>query len=167
MRCLSDFFRHSRGVSTIFLNNHDFLYVSQFVSWLTSLLKLKKFRDISTSGWYIFLKSFRYVPGMFEYKFQITSEFLYVCESFVAWIPCVGVSLFVGLLPYLININVGIYPVLNYVSFCFLEKFPECLYTGSEYFPFPSISVSLLFDSLSFWNYVNLEIYPVLDDISI
>ena len=49
----------------------------------------------------------------------------------------------------------------------FLETFLGCLYTSSEYFPFPCMSVSLLFDSLSFWNYVNIEMSPVLDDISI
>ena len=83
------------------------------------------------------------------------------------WISFMGVSLLVGLLPYLININIGIYPVLNDASFCFLETFLGCLYTSSEYFPFPCMSVSLLFDSLSFWNYVNIEMSPVLDDISI
>ena len=88
-------------------------------------------------------------------------------RSKLFWISFMGVSLLVGLLPYLININIGIYPVLNDASFCFLETFLGCLYTSSEYFPFPCMSVSLLFDSLSFWNYVNIEMSPVLDDISI
>ena len=88
-------------------------------------------------------------------------------KSKLFWISFMGVSLLVGLLPYLININIGIYPVLNDASFCFLGAFLGCLYTSSEYFPFPCMSVSLLFDSLSFWNYVNIEMSPVLDDISI
>ena len=33
----------------------NFLYVSQSVSWLTSLLKIHKYRDLSSSGWDIFL----------------------------------------------------------------------------------------------------------------
>ena len=33
----------------------NFLYVSQTVSWLTSVLKLEKYRDTSSSGWNIFL----------------------------------------------------------------------------------------------------------------
>ena len=33
----------------------NFLYVCQSVSWLTSLLKLDKYQDISSSWWYIFL----------------------------------------------------------------------------------------------------------------
>ena len=78
-----------------------------------------------------------------------------------------GFSLLVGLLPYLNNIDIGIYQVLNDVSFCFLETFLGCLYTRSENAPFPCMSVSLLFDSVSFWNYVNVEISPVLDDISL
>ena len=36
----------------------NFLYVCQSVSWLTSLLKLDKYRDISIFGWNIFLKFF-------------------------------------------------------------------------------------------------------------
>ena len=79
-------------------------------------------------------------------------------RSKLFWISFMGVSLLVGLLPYLININIGIYPVLNYASFC---------YTSFEYFQFPCMSVSLLFDSLFFWNYGNIEISPVLDDISL
>ena len=81
--------------------------------------------------------------------------------------PCMAVSLLVGLLPYLININIGIYPVLNNVSFFFLETFLGCLYICSEYLPFPCMSVSVLLGSVSFWNYINLDISPVLDDTSI
>ena len=43
----------------------NFLYVCQSVSWLTSLLKLDKSSDISSSGWDIFLKFFGDIPGMY------------------------------------------------------------------------------------------------------
>ena len=49
----------------------NFLYICQSVSWLTSLLKLNKSRDISSSGWYIFLKFFGDIPGMLVHYFLI------------------------------------------------------------------------------------------------
>ena len=58
-----------------------FLLVCQSVSWLTSVQKLGQYRDISCSGWYIFLKLFGDIPGMFVHHFQINSTFLYVCQS--------------------------------------------------------------------------------------
>ena len=42
----------------------NFLYVCQSVSWLTSLVTLYKYRDISSSGRYIFLKFSGYIPRM-------------------------------------------------------------------------------------------------------
>ena len=62
----------------------NFLYICQSVSWLTSLLKLDKYRDISSSGWDIFLKFFGDIPGMLVHWFQINLIFLYVCQS-VSW----------------------------------------------------------------------------------
>ena len=61
------------------------MYVPQSVSWLTSLLKLDKSRDISSSGWDIFLKFFGDIPGMLVHYFQIIPNFLYVCQS-VSWL---------------------------------------------------------------------------------
>ena len=63
----------------------NFLYVCQYVSWLTSLLKLNKSRDISSSGWDIFLKFFGDIPGMLVHYFQIILNFLYVCKS-ISWL---------------------------------------------------------------------------------
>ena len=63
----------------------NFLYVCQSVSWLTSLLKLDKSRDISSSGWDIFLKFFGDIPGMLVHYFQIILNFFYVCQS-VSWL---------------------------------------------------------------------------------
>ena len=63
----------------------NFLYVCQSVSWLTFLLKLDKYRDISSSVWDIFLKIFGGIPGMFLHHFQIILNFLYVCQS-VSWL---------------------------------------------------------------------------------
>ena len=45
----------------------NFMYVCQSVSWLTSLLKLYKYRDISSSGRYIFRKFSGYIPWMFSH----------------------------------------------------------------------------------------------------
>ena len=63
----------------------NFLYVCQSVSWLTSLLKLGLYRDISCSRWDIFLKFFRGIPKIFLDFFQIIQNFLYVCQS-VSWL---------------------------------------------------------------------------------
>ena len=63
----------------------NFLYVCQSVSWLTSLLKLDKYRDISTSRLYIFLELSGYIPGIRVHYFQIILNFLYVCKS-VSWL---------------------------------------------------------------------------------
>ena len=59
----------------------NFLYFCQSVNWLTSLLKLDKCRDISSSGWYIFLKFFGDIPGMLVHYFKIILNFMYVCQS--------------------------------------------------------------------------------------
>ena len=63
----------------------NFLCVCQSVSWLTSLLKLDKYRYISSSGWDIFLKFFGDIPGMLIHYFQIILKFLCVCHS-VRWL---------------------------------------------------------------------------------
>ena len=60
-------------------------YICQSVGWLTSLLELYKYRDISSSGWEIFLNFFGYIPGMLVHYFQIIMNFLYVCQ-FVSWL---------------------------------------------------------------------------------
>ena len=63
----------------------NFLYVCQSVSWLTSLLKLDKYRDISGPEWAIFLKFFGDIPRMLLHHFQIILNFLYVCQC-VSWL---------------------------------------------------------------------------------
>ena len=63
----------------------NFMYVCQSVSWLTSLLKLYKYRDISCSGWDIFLKIFWDISRMFKHYFQIIVHFLYVSQS-LSWL---------------------------------------------------------------------------------
>ena len=60
-----------------------FLYVCLSVHWLTSLLKLDKYRDISCSWWYLFLKIFGDISGLSVHQFKIYSNFLYVCQSFI------------------------------------------------------------------------------------
>ena len=61
------------------------LYVCQSVSWLTSLLKLDKYRDISGPERAIFLKFVGDIPRMLLHHFQIILNFLYVCKS-VSWL---------------------------------------------------------------------------------
>ena len=63
----------------------NFLCVCQSDSWLTSLLKLDKYRHISGPERDIFLKIFGDIPGMLLYHFQIILNSLYVCQS-VSWI---------------------------------------------------------------------------------
>ena len=63
----------------------NFLYVCQSIIWLTSLLKLDKYRDISSSRWNICLKFFGDIPRLFLDYFQIILNFLYVCQS-VSWL---------------------------------------------------------------------------------
>ena len=62
----------------------NILYVRQSVGWLISLLELYKYRDISSSGWEIFLKCFGYIPGMLVHYLK-KLNFLYVCQS-VSWL---------------------------------------------------------------------------------
>ena len=62
----------------------NFLYVCQPVSWLTSLLKLDKYGDISSYGWYIFSKLFGDMPRMLVHYFLIILNIFYVCQS-VRW----------------------------------------------------------------------------------
>ena len=57
------------------------LYVCKLVSWLTSLLISDKYRDISSSGWDIFLKSLGGIPGMFVHYFQIITNFLSISKN--------------------------------------------------------------------------------------
>ena len=59
----------------------NFLYVCQSVSWLTHLLKLDKYRDISSSAGDIFLNSFGDILWMLVHYFQIILNFMYVCQS--------------------------------------------------------------------------------------
>ena len=61
------------------------LYVSQSIIWLTSLLKLDKYRDISCSGWDIFLKFSGDIPGMLAHQLQIILNFMHVCQYF-SWL---------------------------------------------------------------------------------
>ena len=63
----------------------NFLYVCQSVSWLTSLLKLDKYRDISGPECAIFLKFFGDIPGMLLHHFRVILNFLYVSQS-VSWL---------------------------------------------------------------------------------
>ena len=63
----------------------NFLYVCQSISWLTNLLKLGQYGDISCPGWDIFLKYFGDISGIFWQYFQINANCLYVCQS-VSWL---------------------------------------------------------------------------------
>ena len=89
-----------------------FLFVLQSASWLTSLLKLGKYRDASWSGWDISVKIFVEILDIFV-------QYLHIIRFFFI------VSLLVGLLPYWNQANIGISPLLDEISFWkFLEIFP-------------------------------------------
>ena len=86
MRYLSEFFWDIPGMLVHYFQIiPNFLYVCQSVSWLTHLLKLDKYRDISSSAWDILLNFFGYISGMMVHYFQIILNFLYVCQS-VSWL---------------------------------------------------------------------------------
>ena len=63
----------------------SFLSVCQSISWLTLMLILEKYRDIPSSGWDNFLKSFGDIPWMFVHQFQLITNILYVCQS-ASWL---------------------------------------------------------------------------------
>ena len=63
-----------------FKTNTNCLHLCQSDSWLTSLLKLDKCRDVSCSGWVIFLKFFWDIPEMFVHFFPNFHKIL-VCMS--------------------------------------------------------------------------------------
>ena len=87
MKYLSEFFGHIPDMSLHFLQMiTNFLYVCQSISWLTWLLKLGQYRDISSSQWGILLKCFGDISGMLVHYFQIILNLLYICQS-VSWPP--------------------------------------------------------------------------------
>ena len=123
MRYLSEMFWSIPGM---FLHDFqivtNFLYVCQSVSWLTSLLKLYKYRDNSSYRWDIFLKFFGYIPGMLAHQFRINLNFLYVWQS-LSWLTSL-----------LIQAKIEISPVLDEISFWnLLEILLGYLYTYSKY----------------------------------
>ena len=82
----------------------NFLYVCQSVSQLTLLRKLCQYKDISSSGWGIFLKLFE------------TFLWYFLTISKLFWISCMSGSLVVGSLPYSNQVNTGISLVLDELS---------------------------------------------------
>ena len=68
-------------ITRTFLDYFQIIQICQSASWLTSLLKLGSYRDISSSVGDISLKFFRGIPGMFVHLSQIILKFLYVCQS--------------------------------------------------------------------------------------
>ena len=111
MRCLSEIFGDISGMlAHQFLIILNFLYVCQSVSWLTFLLKLHKYWDISSSGQDFFLKFVGNIPCMFLQHYPIITNFLYVCQS-VSWLTswlklyrdrnifrsCMSISLYLGM----------------------------------------------------------------------
>ena len=84
-----NFWRHSWDVGTQISNNYDFFCVHKYISRLTFLLKLGQYRDISSSGWEIFLKNFWRLSWNICILDRNNLEFF-----------CMSVSLLVGLFPY-------------------------------------------------------------------
>ena len=96
----------------------NFLYVCQSVSWLPYLRKLCQERDISSSGWYIFLKFLETFPGYFWTIFKF---FL---------ISCMSVSLSLSLLYFFQLVISGgqlLRPLVLFLVICILEIHWLCL----------------------------------------
>ena len=118
----------------------NFFHVCQSVSWLTCLLKFDKYRDISSSGWDIFLKYFGEIPGMFLHYFQIFLIFF------------MFVSLLVGLLSHWNYTNQRISPVPDETSSWYFWRHSwDVGILVPNNFNF-HVSVSLLLGLLPYWN---------------
>ena len=82
---LSEFFwRHYWDDGTPFQNNSEFLVCLSVCLSAYFLTKLRQ-RDISSSGWDIFLKVFGDILKMLVHWFQIILNFLYKCQS-ISWL---------------------------------------------------------------------------------
>ena len=131
-----------------------FVYVCQCVSWLTFLLKLYKYRDISSSVWDIFLKFFGGIPGMFVHLFQIILNFMYVCQS-VSWLTSL-----LKLYKYRDISSSG-----RYISEIFWRHFWDVgtlIPNKSEFL----VCLSVCYLAYIFTEITQIWITPVLDDIS-
>ena len=119
----------------------NFLYVCQFAGWLTSLLKIDKYRYIWSSGWDIFMNFFGDISGMLVHYFHIILNFLYVCQS-VSWLTS------------LLKLHKfrDISSSRWYIFLEFLETLLGCWYTISKYFWISHTSVSLFVCLLSCQN---------------
>ena len=137
-----------------FQNNMNFLHVCQSVIWPTSLLKLDNYRDISSSGWDIFLKFVGDISGILAHQLHTILNFLYVCQS-VSWITSL--------------LKLDKYKDISSSRWdVFLKSdwdISGCSYTGSKSSQISCMSVSLLVGLLSYWNYADIGISPHLDDI--
>ena len=131
------------------------MYVCNSVRWLTSLLKLDIYRDISSPEWYIFLKMFGGIPGMFVHYFHMLTNFLYVCQS---------ISLLTSLLK--LDIYRDIFCSGWDIFLIFLDTFLGCFYSISKYLWISCLSVSLSVGLLPYWNQAKTGISLVLDEIS-
>ena len=92
----------------------NFMYVCHSFSWLTSLLKLCYYRDISCCGRVIFLIFLETFLGCFLHYYQI------IMNSWMSVRPLVGIFL------YRIYANKGISPVLDEIYFwIYLNTFAQ------------------------------------------
>ena len=133
----------------------NFLYVCQSVSWLTFLLKLDKYWDISSSGGYIFLKFFGDIPEMLLHNFQIIMNFLCACQS-VSWLTSLLKS------DNYKDISSSGWDIV----LIFLETFLGYFWTVSKSFVISLMSVSLIIGLFTHWNKANIGILSALDEIS-
>ena len=86
-------------------------------------------------------KFFWDIPGIFVHKFQLTLNFLFVCQS-VSW--------------------------LIFLFETFLSLFDTCLgcvYTISKWLRISCFSVSLLFSLILYWNHTNIDNFRLGWDI--
>ena len=132
----------------------DYLYCI-----FSSLLKIDKYRNISSSGWDIFLNLFGDIPGMLVHLFWLVLNFLYVCQSVSGLTSLLKLDKFrdisgsvwdiflnfSGNISVLLAFQLQIILNLLYVSqsVCWLTSLLTFLYTG----------IMPVLDDIFFWNF--------------
>ena len=109
----------------------DFLYVCQSFSPLTFLLILDKYKNISCSGWDVFLIFWRY-------SWEVGTIFPNIMNF------CMSVSMLVGSLPQWKKTNIRISQVLSgflYLSVCLFVCLSRCLCVWMSWHSFRCLDV--------------------------
>ena len=118
--------------------------------------------NYANTGIYPVLDEITFSGFFCRHSWCVCTLVLYI--SFSYWL---SVSIIVDLHSYWYQTNVGIYPVLDEITFWnILETFIGYLDTISKWFRISLFSLSLLVVLLPYWYLTNKEISPVLNEIS-